>query len=488
MFKKNNLYWKISATLLALLIILGIGYVSITGYVANQYVEESNQRLYGSLADSMLTMVKPIVNDTVNKLAVQDIMHSMMVINGSVEVYLLNPDGKIITYVAPHKKIKLKKVELEPIKKFIAAKQRNETPFITGNDPRHPEEYKVFSAAAIMDNNSLAGYIYIILASEERLAVKNTLSSSYFLKLGASFFFLTLMGALILGLLAIWYLTKNLRHIVDTVQRFKEGDLQARVTQKDKQDMAVLADTFNEMADTIVANIDELKSVEKLRQELIANVSHDLRTPLAIMQGYVETMLMKGDSLCAEDQERYLEIVFSSSEKLAHLVSQLFEYSKLESRQIELQKEPFFIAELAQDVFQKYQVLAKKKDIKMSLDMPHPLPLVFADLSLVERVIQNLMDNALKFTPEGGEVGILLKDLGDSVEVKIADNGPGISEKEQSYIFERYQKTSTSTNTGAGLGLAIVKKILELHNATIRVQSQLNQGTSFMFQLPAYAK
>lgn len=487
MFKKNYLYWRISATLLTLLVILGIGYVFITSYVADQYVEEANQRLYGGLADSMLTMVNPIVNDTVNTEDVQEIMYSMMVINGSVEVYLLNTKGEILTYVAPRKKIKLKKVELGPIKKFIAAHKRKEKPFITGDDPRHPGEYKVFSAAPIIENEKLAGYVYIILASEERLAVKNTLFGSYILKLGTNVFFLTLIGALILGLFAIWYLTKNLRHIVETVRQFKEGDLQARVTKTDKQDMAVLADTFNEMADTIVANIDKLKSVEKLRQELIANVSHDLRTPLAIMQGYVETMLMKGNDLSSHDQQRYLEIVLSSSEKLAHLVSQLFEYSKLEAKQIELKKEPFFIAELAQDIFQKYQVLAEKKGVKMTLDMPPPLPLVFADLSLVERVIQNLMDNALKFTPEGGKISMQLKDLGNNVEVKIADNGPGISEKEQFYIFERYQKISSSTNTGAGLGLAIVKKILELHNATIRVQSKLNHGTSFVFQLPTYS-
>lgn len=484
MFKKNHLYWKISATLLTILVVLGVGYVSITSYIADQYVEEANQRLYGTLADSMLTMVTPIVDGEVDTMAVQDIMHSMMVVNSSVEVYLLNPQGEIITYVAPHKKIKLEKVELEPIKKFIAAKKK---PFITGDDPRHPGEYKVFSAAPILDKGRLEGYIYIILASEERLAVKNTLFGSYMLKLGANFFFLTLIGALILGLLAIWYLTKNLRRIVDTVRRFKEGDLKARVAHKDKHDMAVLADTFNEMADTIVANIEELKSVEKLRQELIANVSHDLRTPLAIMQGYVETMLMKNEALSPHEQQRYLKIVLSSSEKLAHLVSQLFEYSKLEAQQIELQKEPFFITELAQDVFQKYQVLAQKKGISMHLEMSKSLPMVFADLSLVERVIQNLMDNALKFTPEGGEVRIQLQSLENTVEVKIADNGPGISEQEQSYIFERYQKTAASTNTGAGLGLAIVKKILELHDASIRVQSQLNKGTAFMFQLPAYA-
>ncbi|MFT4758898.1 MAG: signal transduction histidine kinase [Paraglaciecola sp.] len=144
---------------------------------------------------------------------------------------------------------------------------------------------------------------------------------------------------------------------------------------------------------------------------------------------------------------------------------------------------------MAQDVFHKYQILAKEKEIELKLNMPKDLPMVFADLGLVERVIQNLMDNALKFTPNGGKIQLDLRPLNDSVEIKIVDNGPGISEEQQAYIFERYNKANRKGEQtgGAGLGLAIVKKILELHDATIRVQSQLNQGTAFMFQLPAYA-
>ena len=254
--------------------------------------------------------------------------------------------------------------------------------------------------------------------------------------------------------------------------------------------MVVLADTFNEMADTIVANIEELKSVENLRKELIANVSHDLRTPLAIQQGYVETLLMKDKSISTEKRKEYLKIVLNSSEKLSGLIAQLFEYSKLEAKQIQPSKEPFFITELAQDVFQKYQILAEEKQIKMNLDMSQDLPMVFADVGLVERVIQNLMDNALKFTPKGGNVTIALQEMDKTVEVKIADTGPGIPENEQSFIFERYRKSERVNNEkqqGAGLGLAIAKKILELHDATIRVNSRLNEGTTFLFRLPAYS-
>ena len=486
MKKRNYLYLKISATLMVLLAVLGFMYVWISHYVAEDYVQEINQQLYGDIANSTLKEVKPLVDGKVDTTAIQDVMHSMMVINPSVEVYLLDMKGQIITYVAPNKRVKLKKVNLNPIKEFIAAGK--DRPLIKGDDPRHPDAQNIFSAAPIINDGEQEGYIYIILASEKQAAVVANLQSSYIYKLSRKMFFITLLGALLIGLLAIWLLTRSLRQVIKTVTRFKEGDYQARVAENEKGDMVVLADTFNEMADKIVENIDQLKSVENLRRELIANVSHDLRTPLAIMQGYVETMLMKNDDLSSENRQKYLKTVLTSSEKLSKLISQLFEYSKLEAKQIEPNKEPFFIGELAQDVWHKYQILAKEKEIELKLNMPKKLPMVFADLGLVERVIQNLMDNALKFTPNGGTIQLDLSPLHESVEIKIADNGPGISEEQQSYIFERYNKADRKgkQSGGAGLGLAIVKKILELHNATIRVQSRLNEGTAFMFQLPAY--
>lgn len=481
----KTLYWKISATILLLVVVMGAAYLFITSYTAGRYLEEIHQRLYGGIADSMVQVVKPRIEKEVDTMAIQDIMHSMMVINPSVEVYLLDTTGGIITYVAPNKTIEVKQVDLAPVRKFIRA--RGDI-FIKGDDPRNPGQRKVFSAAPILDGDRLTGYVYIILASEEQGVVVSTLAGSYTLRLGAQLFFLALALGLILGLLAIWYLTQNLRDIIEKVRRFKEGDMQARVDTGKKGEFGLVGQTFNEMADTIEKNIRELQSLENLRRELIANVSHDLRTPLAIMQGYVETLLMKDKELSAEDRKKYLEVVFASSENLSALISQLFEYSKLEARQIEPQKEPFRIEELVQDIFQQYEILARKKDVRLELDLPARIPLIFADLGLVARVFQNLIDNALQFTPPGGIVRLIIEESPAGVLVKVADTGPGIPESEQAHIFERFRRASSTSKKakGAGLGLAIVKKILELHQSNIWVQSRLNEGTTFWFQLPSY--
>jgi len=491
----NSLFWRISATLLLLMLLVGLAYIFITAHFARQYSQEINQQLNANLAqhliDEKFKDEHPFDSlGNVNKALFGDLMHDMMAVNQGIEVYVLGLDGEIrYSVVLDHDSpnAKTQKVPLGPIKEFIAVKGDE---FVCGEDPRNPGVYKAFSAAQFSKDGQ-EGYIYIILASRIYDSISQSLASSYFLRVGTNSMILTLLTAFLIGLVVLWLLTKNLRGIVDTVRRFKEGDYKARIHgQNSKGELSVLSNTFNDMADTINKNIDELKAVENLRRELIANVSHDLRTPLAIMHGYVETMLMKNDTLTKEERHRYLNIVLKSTEKLKRMVTQLFELSKLEAQQIQPEKEPFFLTELAQDVAQKYEILAKEKNIEIDLQMPKKLPMVFADVALVERVLQNLIDNALKFTPEGGSVSLELMSIDESVEIKISDTGPGIPEQEQRFIFERYHRIKSGeekvNSSGTGLGLAIVKKILDLHNATIQVMSNSNQGASFYFQLPVY--
>ncbi len=483
----NRLYFKLSALLLGLFLMIGAAYVAISSYLNDDYLAEMHQRLYGSIASHTVAEVSPMVDGRVDTLMIQDIMHSMMVINPSVEVYLLRPNGEIITYVAPKKRVQLERVGLEPIHAFLAAPPQ-ERPFLKGDDPRNPARPNIFSAAEMRNAaGELEGYLYIILSGEEQASVAGPLQSSYILRQGAFFFFLSLSLAFVVSLLVIRYLMRNLRRIEAAVHRFQEGDYAARVDTDMGGEFAAVATTFNGMANQITANIDELKSIDTLRRELIANISHDLRTPLAIIRGFVETLLMKTETLPPEERRKHLKTILNSTERLSGLVGQLFEYSKLEAKQIVPQKEVFNVGELAQDVAHKFSVLASEKGVNIRLDVPQDLPHIFADLSLVERVLNNLVDNALKFTPAGGEVLLEMREDAAGVRIKVADTGPGIPEAELPFVFDRYRKgkrTRDGHNPGAGLGLAIVKSILDLHDQRIRIQSKLKEGTSFCFELP----
>ena len=481
----NSLYWRISALFLLLLIVVGAAYIYITVQTAEQYFRDKHQRLNASIAEQMIKEVPPFINGEVNKSAMDKIMHSMMAINPAIEIYVLDPEGKILSYVAPYKKVKLTQVNLKPVFEFIDT--RGEIS-IEGDDPRNPGEQKIFSAAPVLENEELVGYVYIVLASEEYVSVSEYLFGNFLLNLGGRNLIFTLIASLIIGLLGIWLITQNLRKIIATVREFQNGNLLARIPVKSKGELAQLSHTFNEMADTMLEDIKKREAVENLRKELVANVSHDLRTPLAVVRGYIETVMIKKDSLSEEDKDHYMNTALDSIDRLEKLVNELFELSKLETQQIQPQKEPFPISELIQDVVYKYQILAEEKGITLRPHLSKDLSIVHADIALMERVLQNLIGNAIKFTPKGGEVTVGISKSDKHVTIQVIDTGIGIPESEIPYVFDRYHKVNrTGGNiTGSGLGLAIVKKILEIHHTSISLTSKVNEGTTFSFDLPLY--
>ncbi len=486
-FQSRGLFIKISLTFLLLLIGLGLVYFFSSTQMAESHFQEKNQRLNANIAKSISQELKPFLDGQLNEKATDDIMHYMMAVNPSIEVYLLSPSGKILNYVAPYKKVKLESVSLDPIKEFIATDGQK---YIVGDDPRQIGRKKVFSATKVEEEGKVLGYIYVILASEEYDSVSSLLWGSYILKLGSRYMITTLLAALTVGIIAFWFITKNLSKVIQTVQRFKNGEMSARIPSKPGDEINTLAVVFNEMADTIVGNIENLKSMENLRRELVGNVSHDLRTPLAVIHGYVETLMIKNKDLDKEERKKYLKIVLEGTERLKKLVNELFELSKLEAHQISPDKEPFSISELIQDISQKYQILAEEKGIQISAKISEANLLVYADVALIERVLQNLIDNAIKFTPEKGKISIEINENGyDAVEIKVSDTGKGIPQDQMPFVFDRYHigdKRVSLDKNSTGLGLAIVKKILEIHDSKIFLNSKLNQGTSFSFQLPQY--
>lgn len=479
---KESLYWKISALFFFILVLLGIAYVVVTISTAKRYSDETIQKLNANVAKEMLKEVNPFVNGKVNEEALGKIMHSMMAVNPSLEVYLLDPQGKILSFVVLDKKVKLNYVSLEPIKQFLASEGGT---LIYGDDPKKPGKEKIFSATQVYDGDTLQGYVYMILASEEYETIASALEESYLLKIGARSFALTLIAAFIIGLVVLRLLMRSLRDVIATTKEFSAGDFNRRIPIRSKGELAELAKTINAMAETMLHNIEELKEVDKLRRDLIANISHDIRTPISIIHGYIETLIIKQHTLDIQKKEEYLHTVLKSTERLKRLMADLFELSKLEARQVKPIMEPFFMLDLLQDVSRKYVILAQDKDIALETKFNSKATMVCADLAMIERVIQNLIDNALKHTPEKGKVKIEMKEKDKSVSVSITNTGEGISEDELPKIFNRYYKVENNKpNKGAGLGLAIVKNILEIHGSDITVCSKQQGSITFSFSLP----
>jgi signal transduction histidine kinase len=482
----NSLYWKISGIFLVFTILLTVIFIYISVEFSADYNQEAQQKINGEIAQGAIKEVSPIfVADSINEHAIHVLMHSMMAVHPSIEVYLLDPTGKILTFVVPGKDVKTESVSLKHIKQFL---NRKNDRTIKGDDPRNPDSPKIFSAAEIIEDGKLKGYMYIILASSQYTTTMAALQNSFILKLGVRSLLIALLLTSVLGLFSIWIITRNFNKIISAVRSFKEGNHSVRINLKAGGELSHVAEIFNSMAETIEQNIIQLKSVEELRKELIANISHDLRSPIASIQGFTETILLKEKNLAEEERKKYLEIILQNSENLSKLVNDLFELSKLESNPQMIQPEPVQVAELVQDVADKFQIIAKEKNISINTIYSKSLPLVYADIQMTDRVFQNILDNAIKFCNVNDVITIELELEKDGILVKISDTGKGIEEDELPYIFTRYYKgNKTKKANSTGLGLAIVKKILDLHKSTIEVYSKINQGTRFEFKLPLYS-
>jgi two-component system phosphate regulon sensor histidine kinase PhoR len=234
----------------------------------------------------------------------------------------------------------------------------------------------------------------------------------------------------------------------------------------------------------VLRDVTELRRLERARRELTANVSHELRTPLTSIKGFAETLLagaMRDERTC----RHFLEIIDQEANRLVKLVDDLLDLSRLESKRLGLELGQVRVGDVVAEAVTKMRQLAGGRALEL-----RPAPgdvTVLADRDRLAQVMTNLLDNAIKFTPDGGRIAVGWRTLNGEVEVTVADNGPGISPADLPHIFERFYKADrarAATAGGTGLGLAITKHIVEAHGGRIRVASAPGEGTTFAFTLP----
>ena len=488
----NTLYSKLATVLLGLFCLIGILFLVVARFSMVNYQLEITQKLNSGLASHIVAETPLLRGGRVDDKIFHDVFDRTMAVNPATEVYLLDSQGGILAFSAPTGKVKRKTVALSPIIKLLRG--NSEFP-ILGDDPRRETGTKIFSAAAIPAHGRAEGYLYIILGGEEYDSIVQVVQESYILRLGVSAILATLLFALLSGLVLFALLTQRLRRLTAVVEGFKQSDFaDAAITLESaghSDEIGRLGQAFQKMGQRIVQQMQRLQDTDKLRREMVANVSHDLRTPLTAMQGYVETLLLKRDTLTPEERGHYLETTLKHSEHLGKLVAELFELAKLDSNEIQLHRERFPIAELMQDVVQEFRLAAEKRQVKLEIQFQdNSSPLVFADISLLARVFGNLIENALRYTSPGGAIRLSLRADQDRACIQLSDTGCGITPEELPFIFERFYRLENSQgqrSEGAGLGLAIAKRILELHDSQITVESTPNVGTTFVFRLPVVA-
>ena len=481
----RTFYTKLALLFLVLILCLGAAITFVSVRSLDRFANETEQKLNMSLASTLSDRLEPMLENDIPDEVVEEELDRIRAVNPRIEVYLLDGDGAVLAQylLEEERAVGSTSVDLAPVQRFLAG----EPPPILGDDPAAPERPKPFSAATISIMGK-SGFVYVILSGAQFESVAGMVRGSYILKAAARALVISLIVTGIVGVLLFGFLTRRLRAMKNAVSRFAEGRYDERIANESADELGQLAASFNKMADTIVAHMDEMQRVDRQRRELIANVSHDLRSPLSSMRGYLETIAMKESQLTPVQLREYLDVVSRNAESLSLLVSELFELSKLDAGQVELKRESFSSSELVQDLVLKFRPGAEGKSVDLRAELGADLHLVYADIALMERAIGNLIDNAIRFTPAGGEVRVCTRRVGEEIDISVSDTGPGIASEELEHIFERFyrvEKSRSRDRGGAGLGLAITRRIVELHGGRVSVKSVVGSGTTFSFRIDA---
>ncbi len=416
---------------------------------------------------------------------------NVMKINPSVEVYLLDGEGRVLAHALEGLQGADpvgRRVNLGSVRQLLSAPPEAVRLPVLGDDPREAGQLSIVSVAPVGDS----GYLYVVLSGRMLQSVAASLANSDALRTLATGLVLSSALAAAVLWLALRKLTRPLRELTSELGAFRNeaGGVDERAFDSE---IGVLRAAMRAMQRRIAQQFKRLEESDHQRRELISSISHDLRTPLSSIQGYIETVLVRADQLDADARAQFLRIALRHVELLSKRIADLFELSKLDDGRVEPKVEVFCLAELLQDVVQNYQLAAHQRGVMLSLAAgSHMKADVAADIALIERVLQNLVDNALRYTANGGEVTLALNAKGSQLEISITDTGRGIAQEHLPRIFERYWHASeaedTSPGASSGLGLAIVKRILDLHGSVVRVQSELLRGTRIEFALPRVAR
>jgi signal transduction histidine kinase len=457
---------------------------------SERHEQEVIQRLSSGLASHIARHSTLMAAEGLNPSEVHDLFGKLMDVNPSVEVYLLSLDGSIVAQAAPPGHLKRDRVDLAPIRRLMAGEPLP----VFGDDPRSRDASKVFSAAPLRVNGRDAGYIYVVLMGEEHDALARHVTGDSVLR--TTVWSMALVAALVLlaGLAAFHWITRPLRQLTEAVHRFQAtgdagaaGDSLAKAPNwaTGKDEVGMLGAAFVQMTRRIADQWRELTAQDQQRRELVANISHDLRTPLTSLHGYLETLRLKADTLSEPERRRYLEIALAQSRKVGRLAQELFELARLEYGVVKPEKERFSLPELLQDVFQKFELPAEAREQQLQLEVAPDLPVVNADVGMIERVLTNLLDNAIRHTPQGGRIEVRLRREAGGVEVQVGDSGPGIPEGLRASLFQRPSFRAGGRESEGGLGLVIVQRILQLHGSEVRLLQRPDRGAVFSFALCA---
>ena len=480
----RTLTFKVALALIAFFILNGVLLVLWNQADVMRNMEIDIQTVYRHTAQEITEELETTRTDDTDMSVFFD---SLAMYYPGMELFLISPDGDIQehgSYVPSQ--LFTNHVSIKLIKSFIQA-DTSDYPIVMPIPSATDLDF-VFSAAPFGPVDDPDAYVLVTLVEGGE-----DVYLSWWEEYGSILTRTVLFSIIIAGFAGIlfWYfLTRRVQNVAQAVQNYRAGDTRFTLNDHASDEIGHVAMHVGDMMERIDIMFNELGKKEKMRTELLASVSHELQTPLTVMQGNIETLVEHRQKMSEEDLSQKLSVVYSQVRHMSALIDDMFDVAILETGQMRINAEPFPMVELVEDVLQGYALLMEQSKISIERDFPETIQTVNADPLRIRQVIRNLLSNAIKFSLPGGRIRITTEVKSNEIlTFRIEDTGVGIAEEDISKIFESFYRSKQQlqkTVKGTGLGLHICQHILKLHNSNLEVKSRLDIGSTFSFDLKLY--
>ncbi|USD29441.1 HAMP domain-containing histidine kinase [Pseudoalteromonas sp. SCSIO 43201] len=481
-----TLYKKLAAMLFVTFLLICMLFIWWTQALSQVSKSQAEQQLHLSLAQHLVAD-NPLIREGVYDYeGLSNLFHTLMILGPAFELYFVSPEGNLLTYSAEPGEIKREKIDITPLQQLL---NTNNTLPILGDDPRSTHGSKIFSVAPVTNKDILQGYLYIIIGSSKYNNIIEQLKSSEKVMLGTLWLLGTLLLLLAIALFLLNKITNPIARLTRYIDRVSQNQFDispdAQINWPAKNDeIHRLGRSVNAMLDKIQYQLTTLNDKNEQRKKFLSQLSHDLRTPLASLKGYIElTEKQTTDKTIMEN----LKVASKNINQLNHLIDQIFELAHLEAGHAKMNIETFNLLEVIYDVAAKFKLKAEANQLQIVISPIQSTMAITSDIGKLDRVLSNLIDNAIRHTKAGGKISLILEEHEGYAHVKVNDTGIGISEMDLQHIFDAsFQGKNSNSNRkhNAGLGLAITSELIRILKGRISVASMINEGTQFKIILP----
>ncbi|WP_394130197.1 ATP-binding protein [Shewanella maritima] len=449
------------------------------------------QSLHRELADHM-AHINPLLSQGVTSdAALKEAFHDFMLLGPSFEIYTLDPEGNVIAYDAKEEKIKTSRVNLQHIQQFLSG----DTLPILGTDPRSRETQKIFSVSKLINTEGLhSGYLYVIIGGENYDSWQALINAENQPKLWGATLGFWVIFALLLFVILLRYFTRPLGILTRDLNQLQQQPLSEDIAlprrYKGSSEISQLSEHINTLLAEITRQQQQVKRQQKAKHDFLLHLSHDLKTPLTALLGYIETWLLLPPQ---ERDAALIQYAANSGQTLQQLLAQLLELAALENGQINTQIQQVSLTELLADIEQTFLPRADKLEITLDF-CDIKVKRITTDPHLMRRILNNLIDNALRYTPKGGTIRIYTAKKHGQHWLAVNDTGAGMHQHEVEALKQMSLAASDDKPASLsfeakqplpqlGVGLAIVRQLLKLLKCKIDIQSTPGKGTEFMIEL-----